>query len=296
MKRISPILLGICITLGGAAVAAAQDAPASSAPKILQITREWLKPGKSGMLHDKSETAFVQAMARAKNPTHYVALNSLSGKTRAIYLTQYESFDAVEKDAKNNEKNAALSADLERASVADGDLLDSMDQALFMREDELSYHSHRDLSDARYLEIMAFHVKPGHEREFREGVKMVQDAHAKGETSAHWAMYSLLYGSEGNIFLVLSSKKSLSEIDTGFSENPKLMSALGEDGMKKLDELVQASIESSTQNLYSINPHQSYVEDSWAKADPDFWKPQAKAPIAAAVKAATPKALPIVKP
>jgi hypothetical protein len=293
MKRISPVLLGVFVTFGGACVALAQDAPASSTPRILQITREYVKAGKSGLLHDKSESAFVQAMARAKSPTHYVALNSMSGKTRAIYLTQYDSFDAIEKDSKSVEKNAALSADLERASVSDGNLLDSMDQAVFLREEELSYHPRGDLSQARYLEITAYHLKPGHGREFREAVKMVQEAETKGETSAHWAMFSLLYGGDGDTFLVLSSKKALSEIDTGFSENPKFMSAIGEDGMKKLDELVQASIESSTHNLYSINPRQSYVDESWAKADPDFWKPKSKAAAeTAAAKPAAPKPVP----
>jgi hypothetical protein len=292
MKRISPVLLGVFVTLGGASVALAQDAPASSAPKILQITREYIKPGKSGMLHDKSESAFVQAMARAKSPTHYVALNSMSGRTRAIYLTQYDNFDAMEKDTKSVAKNAALSAEIERASVADGELLDSMDQGVFRREEDLSYHPLGDLSHARYLEITAYHVKPGHGREFREAVKMVQAAETKGATSAHWAMFSLLYGGDSGIFLVLSSKKALSEIDTGFSENPEFMSALGEDGMKKLDELVQASIESSTHNLYSINPHQSYVDESWAKADPDFWKPKSRAAETAGAKSAAPKAVP----
>ena len=53
-------------------VATAQEAPSgsSSIPKVLQITREFVKPGKAGMAHDKSESAFVDAMTSAKWPTH----------------------------------------------------------------------------------------------------------------------------------------------------------------------------------------------------------------------------------
>ena len=58
MSRISPILLGMSLALAGGAIAAAQDATPTP-PKVLQITREWLKPGRSGMVHDKSEAAFV---------------------------------------------------------------------------------------------------------------------------------------------------------------------------------------------------------------------------------------------
>ncbi|MFY9531403.1 MAG: hypothetical protein WBC04_05690 [Candidatus Acidiferrales bacterium] len=93
----------------------------------MQITREYTKPGKAGMVHDKTESAFVQAMTRAKWPTHYVAMTSLSGKQRALFLTQYASFEAWEEDSAAVEKNTALSAALDRASMADGELLDSED-------------------------------------------------------------------------------------------------------------------------------------------------------------------------
>jgi hypothetical protein len=51
---------------------------------------------------------------------------------------------------------------------------------------------------------------------------------------------------------------------------------MGEDGMKKLDELVASTIESSLHNLFAFNPRMSYVADEWIKND-DFWKPKAVA-------------------
>src|SRR6201982_3264503 len=103
-----------------ACVTAAQEVSSgsSSIPKVLQITREFVKPGKAGMAHDKSESAFVDAMVRAKWPTHYIGMTSLSGKSRALYLTSYESFDAWQKDTEAVAKNATLSAAIEHASVA----------------------------------------------------------------------------------------------------------------------------------------------------------------------------------
>jgi hypothetical protein len=49
---------------------------------------EFIKPGKGGAPHEKAESAFVQAMTRAKWPTHYLAVNSLSGKARALFLSE----------------------------------------------------------------------------------------------------------------------------------------------------------------------------------------------------------------
>src|SRR5438132_4628466 len=49
-------------------------------------------------LHDALPISFVQAFATAKWPTYYLAINSMSGKPRSLFLTGYDSFEAVEKD------------------------------------------------------------------------------------------------------------------------------------------------------------------------------------------------------
>lgn len=68
MKKITGLLLGAYLLVGGLGVAVAQETPP---PKVLSILREFVKPGKSGAVHERSESAFVQAMTRAKWPTHY---------------------------------------------------------------------------------------------------------------------------------------------------------------------------------------------------------------------------------
>src|SRR3974377_1689325 len=157
--KFSPILLGLSLAAIGTSIAAAQDATATP-PKIIQIAREWLKPGRSGMVHDKSEAAFVAAMNKGKLQGHYVALNSLTGKSRALYITRYPSFAVWEADNKIVEKNTALAADLDRASVSDGELLDGIDQAVYTYDEALSYHPHPDVSHARYSKITIFHCPP----------------------------------------------------------------------------------------------------------------------------------------
>ena len=70
----------LAIAALGSAVAQEEPSGTMSPPKILTIMREFVKPGKAGTMHDKTETAFVQAMAHSKWPTHYLGMNSLSGK------------------------------------------------------------------------------------------------------------------------------------------------------------------------------------------------------------------------
>jgi len=285
MNKFSRTLLAVSLGITCSCVVAAQDKPAI--PKVLQITREFTKPGKAGMVHDKAESAFVQAMSRAKWPTHYIGMTSLSGKQRALFLTQYESFEAWEKDAAAVEKNAALSASLDRAGMADGELLDSIDQGVFVFNEELSLRPRPDLSPMRFLDISGYHVRPGHGKDWNDIVKMVKSAYEKAVPDAHWGVFAQYYGGEGGTYLVLTARKSLSEVDQGFLDSKQFHAAMGEDGMKKLDELVAVAIESSTHNLFAFNPSMSYVADEWIKNYPDFWKPKASTTPAAAAKPAT---------
>lgn len=273
MNKLSRSLLGLSLVLTCSCIAAAQEKN-QSIPTVLQITREYTKAGKAGMVHNATESAFVQANARAKWPTHYLAMTSLSGKQRALFLTSYASFEAWEKDNAAVEKDTALSAALEAASVADGEQLDSVDQGVFVFNDELSLRPMADLSRMRYLEISSYHVRPGHDPEWNELVKMVKAAYEKAVPGSHWGTFAQVYGGDGGTYLVLTARKTLAEVDHGFQvENKQFEAAMGADGMKKLNELVAASIESSQHQLFSFNPHMSYVLDEWIKADPDFWKP-----------------------
>ena len=280
MRKFGRFVVALSLVATYACVTAAQETPSgsSSIPKVLQITREFVKPGKAGMVHDKTESAFVDAMTRAKWPTHYIGMTSLSGKSRSLYLTSYESFDAWQKDTEAVTKNATLSAALERAAVADGELLDSLDQGVFYFHEEMSLHPRADLSQMRYMALVLFHVRPGKEKQWTEVVKMAKAGYEKGVPGAHWGMFQQIYGGDSGTYLLLISHKTLAEIDKGFTEDKQFEAAMGEDGMKKFGDLYAECCESSQHQLFAFNPHQSYVQEEWIKADPSFWKPKSVAP------------------
>ncbi|HXZ30898.1 MAG TPA: hypothetical protein VEH30_01340 [Terriglobales bacterium] len=280
MKKLGGLLAGaLAVAAIGSAAAQDQSSAMISPPKVLTITREFVKPGKAGTMHDKTESAFVQAMSRAKWPTHYLGVNSLSGKSRSLFFTGYESFEAWEKDTMATQKNTALAAALDHAAVVDGDLLDELDMGVFVYSQEYSLNPPAEHATpaTRYFEISVYHVKPGHHKEWDDGVKMVLATYQKALPEAHWACYEGAYGAPEGTYLFITARKSASEIDTDFAHNKDFASAMGEEGMKKLDELAAASIQSSETNLFMLNPKMSYVPDEWIKADPDFWKPAAPA-------------------
>jgi hypothetical protein len=283
MKRITGSMLALFVLLavGGSGRAVGQDKSAAMMPpKVLTITREYTKPGKSGTAHEKTESAFVQAMARAKWPTHYLAVESLSGKSRALFLTGYDSFEAWEKDTQATQKNAPLSAALDRAWAADGELLTETDSDAFQFREEYSLRPAVDIAHMRYFEISIFQIRQGHDKDWSDLVKLVSAAYEK-IPDVHWATYANVYGLPGNTYIIFNPMKSAAEIDKGFTEGKDFEAAMGEDGMKKLGELSAAAIEMTQTNLFAFNPRMSYPSDDWVKADPDFWKPKAAMPAAA---------------
>jgi hypothetical protein len=291
MKIISPVLLGLSLAAAGSTLTAAQSASSTSTlPKILQITVEYTKPYKGGAAHDKTESAFIAAQEKAKYPVYYVAMNAMSGKSRALFMAHFDSFAEWEKDNKIVDDNPTLAAGLERAGLADGELLNEVDQLVFTYDDDLSFHPHTDLEKHRVYQISVFHVKPGKNKEWRDVVKMVKDAHEKAGTSAHWGLYEIAFGAPDGTFIALTGDPSMSAIDLAYAEDKKFREAIGGDeGMRKLDEMFGDCVDSSHSELFVVNPKQSYVSDDWIKADPSFWKPKPAAMPAAKPAAETKK-------
>jgi hypothetical protein len=132
-------MLPLLFMLGGAPLAlSAQEATVMPTPKILVIQREYTKPGKDGASHEKTEGAYIHALSAGKAHESYIALTSLTGPSRALFMSSYPSFAAWEEDHKNVGKDAALSAALDRANVADGDLLSATDSSVWSRREDLS--------------------------------------------------------------------------------------------------------------------------------------------------------------
>jgi hypothetical protein len=265
-----PLLL-LGFVSGATLTGSAQDKSIISSPKVLVITREFTKPGKDGSPHQKTEGAFVHAMAQYKATDHYYAVTSLSGTSRALFLSSYPSFAALEAERKSVDSNAPLAAALDSANIADGDLLSSTESSMWVQREDLSLNPGFRVG-SRIEEITQFRIKPGHFKEWEDLVKLVLEGYKKGIPDAHWGAYEEAYGSPGGGFLVIVTMKSAAEIDANFAAGKKFEEAMGEDGMKKMALLMASCVESEQTNLFRIDPKMSYPTDEMVQADPGFWK------------------------
>jgi hypothetical protein len=284
MHALARKLLFGCATLLPLAAAlspvlSAQDAMQDGPPNVLVIHREYLKPGKGGALHERSESAFVHAFADTKTNYPYFALDSLSGPSRSLFLFGYNSFADWEKETAAIRGNKALGAKLDQATLNDGDLLASYDAAAMTLRPDLSLNK-GSIDGARFFEITTFVVKPGHLHDFTELAKTYIETYRKISPQAHWDTFEVMYGSPlpsaagGDVFLVINVMKSLADTDKSIQDSDKFASELGASGMQKVSELSAASIEATTTNLFAINPRESNPPSEWVKKEPAFWKVQ----------------------
>jgi heme-degrading monooxygenase HmoA len=274
-KLIVPSLLfaGLGFACPGSATAQ-QTGGETPPPKIVQIIAETLKPGRAGSPHVKTESAFVQAFASAKWPEHYLGMDSLSGKSRSLFFVGYDSFESWQKDVDAAQKNSSLSAALDSANIADGDLLESSETSAYAFREDLSLRAPVKIEDMRYMEITLFRVKPGHEKDFEDMAKIYVKAYEK-IPGVHWAAFKKVYGIEsGSRYIIVSPMKSMAEVDQEMKDDKTFAAATSPDQLQKLSEMTALSMESSETSLFAINPKMSYVADSWIKANPAFWSPK----------------------
>jgi len=162
--------------------------------------------------------------------------------------------------------------------MADGELLSESEGLTLVYRDDQSLRANTvNIARMRYFEISVYRVKPGHDKDWDEAVKLVTAAYEK-IPDVRWATFEAIYGAPGGTFVIFTPMKSLAEVDTELTQNKQFEAAMGEEGMKKLRELSAKAIESSESNLFQFAPKMSYVSDDWVKAEPDFWKPKAAMP------------------
>ncbi len=275
-SKVSGLIAGVCLCAGGftgvaISAVAQQSASELPPPKVLVAVVEELKPGKSGAVHEKAENAFQVALKENKSNTHYLAMNSLSGPPRAIFLYRYDSFAAWEKAHMADSANPALASALDSADAADGELLENLSYNAYSYREEMSNPVPADMAKMRYMDITRITVKPGHRAEWEEYMKLSKAAVTKVKPNSRWTTYQSEYGwQNGGIFLIFRPLHSLDEVDARIADTMKVREATG-DGAKRVAELAASCIESSQRNLFAFDPQMSYVPEDWAKSD-SFWK------------------------
>lgn len=256
----------------GTSPVSAQDQPAAhlQPPPILIIHTEFLKAGESAAAHVKTETAIAQTLRNANADGHYLGLVAITGRARTVFLSGCTSFANCQAQHDSIAQNASLEDQLRSQGADDAALLSGSTRSIYRFDKELSLNTGAP-DGTHFFELTLFHVRSGHEKDWRAVVKMYQDAYAK-IPGAHWDMFEKLYGEHsGDTWLLAVPMKSLAEEDDSMANSAKLKDVVGAEQLQKMEDLANATVESVESNLFAISPKMSYETADWTKADPKFF-------------------------
>lgn len=273
MKKVT-VLLFLFALLAVPLLAQMQEKPSHHPPKIIQIYREDVKPGKASA-HEKIEAGWPAAFAKAKYPYYSLGMTAISGSSEAWFLIPFQSFEDWQKAEALVRSNATLGAEMERLGAADGEMISGYKGAVAMYEPELSYRPDFNVGEMKYIAVRTVRVKPGHADEFKEIRKMVNAAHEKNNLDEHFLIYEVMFGAPSTTYLIFQPYKQIADLDMGEKiHNDAYRATLGADFDKKSKEFALNGVAMGESNLFAINPKMSYVSDDTASADMSFWRPK----------------------
>lgn len=271
MKKAPILLFAIGMLVALVPQAFAQNPP--SPPQVLTIFREEVKAGR-GAAHERLEAGYVAAFRKAKWNTYSLAMTALAGNGDAWFMTGYPSLEAWETDRRNQSKNAELVSEFDRLDEMDTQFRTSQRQMVARLREEMSYQPNIDVAHMRYFNVITFRVRPGHDMQFADAVKLIRGAYEKAKVDRHWAIYSVVSGAPAGTYLVFLPMKSLKEMDPNAEMQKALAAAMGDDGEKQLDKIASDAYISMESTIYAFSPRMSYVPKEWEDADAAYWRPK----------------------
>ncbi len=295
MKKLLCTIAGLSFALAGSLAARAQTPAAPPPPNLLNIETDNVKAYEMAP-YNKVAGEYPAVSARYKQPEHYLAMDSITGAPRAIYLFDYDSYESMQKQTEAFVGNGRVKDAFDALDAREAPYTSEVHNVIWHYRQDLSNNvAGADLPHSHYWEIVIFHMKSGHDEQFDQLTKLYKEASAKiGRQNIPWATYEALQGAQ-DAYLVLIPMTSLKDEDAGLSSMQAFGAALGEEGARRMDRLSDEGVLSVEDNLYMVNPAASYINPDWVKADPGYWAPKPvmkPAPKPAAGAAPAPKPAP----
>jgi len=266
-KTLSVFFVGSLLGAGFALSAQELKAP----PPVLRIFREDIKEGK-GVAHERSESSFMQAAAKAKYPAHVLGTTAETGPSQAWFFEDHSSFASI------GETDAAFEkSELGILDAADGELRSNSRSLIAVYRPDLSYRAKElveKLPKARYVNMIMMRVRLGHDQGFAElGKTMIAAAEKSGDDQPV-ATYQIVSGAPVGTYMLLEPTDSLKTLDTAAQRSRALYQAMGDSGRQQVEKSVAETMINEESTLLTINPKMSYVSKEFAAGDPDFWMPK----------------------
>jgi hypothetical protein len=221
--------------------------------------------------HARNEAGWPAAFGRANSPDYYLAMTSITGMPEAWYIFPSASNAAYGESMMRYDKDAAMTAELERLSRADAELINSSRTIQAIARPELSMGSFPDLTKQRFWEISIARVRPGHEAEFDAAAKAYGSAAQRAAPTTQFRVYQVIAGMPTPTYIIFSSLSTFAQFDQMFANSMKTMQALNDSEQTVMRKWATDAALSWETNRFRLDPKQSYVSRETRATDPTFW-------------------------
>jgi hypothetical protein len=271
MKKWFWSVAGLSLALSGSLAALAQTLVVPP-PSILNMETINIKAYADGPF-DKVASEYPAVSRQLKDPMRFLAMEALTGTPRAMYISGFDSFEALEKNEEWLPGDSDADVRLEALDTRQAPYVSEVHHTVWHYLPGLSNNmAAADITHSHYWDVMIFHMRPGRGEQFAEITKLYRDAYVKSGQNIPWATYEGMLGVT-DAYLVLVPMTSLKDEDTGLAHKRDFGAALGDQGRNRVNKLSEESVTSVEDNLWMVNPEWSYVERSWIEADPQYWGP-----------------------
>ncbi len=250
----------------------AENAP----PPILLLGREYVKPGKAAA-HEKLETAWSQAYAKANWPNYTLALDAITGTPEVWFCSGYPTYEALQKDNESVRAHPALMAETDRYAAQEDQYLTEMRRWILSYREDLSYQPNVNIGGFHNWMVDVIRVKVGHGPHFADIRKLINAAHEKAKMDEHMVVYQVAAGGPMGTFVVFQPMPDIKFVDTvakTHGNGSDYYNALGDEGRKQVADFMMNEVQNYDRHLFATSPSMSYMPKDVVAADPAFWSPK----------------------
>ncbi|AHG89961.1 hypothetical protein J421_2424 [Gemmatirosa kalamazoonensis] len=243
-------------------------------PVILQIFREDVKVGK-GSAHETIEAQWPAAFRRAATKNHYLAATTSTGGQEAWFMTAVPDYATLEAYDQEIAKAPGLSAELQRLSAADGEMLSGARTFLAeLRPDSGPPGAPLDIGKMRGFVITTYRLRPGHTADWMEMRGALVAAYARAGLEHGTAVYEIVQGVTTPTYMVIRPFRSMAEMDARSANASKVRAAMSMEQRARYDKLTSDAVISREVETLMFNPKMSYAPEGMVASDPAFWTPK----------------------
>lgn len=251
-----------------AAQAQGQGLPTSQ-PSLITIIREQVKVGRAAD-HARIEAGWPALYGRVNSPDYYLAMTSLTGTPEAWYIVPAANHAAY---AETMKRDLAQSAELDRLSRADAEVLEGIRTVQALARPDLSMGAYPDLSKQRFWEITIARVRPGREADFDAAAKAYGTAAQRSAPNAQYRIYQVIAGMPTPTYIIFSSVPNYADFDQVLADGMKTMENANQTETAALQKFSTDATISWETNRFKLDPKMSYVSREVRAGDQAFWGP-----------------------